>query len=1027
MGGNNWRSACISKSSIAVPLLLCLLLATSVCAQDQTISQMVHTSWTGHDGAPQAITALAQTPDGMLWISTIAGLYKFDGVSFSAFRPLPEEPSLPGLAVYSLYVSKTGDLWVMFRQGGTARIRQGHVTVFDRVDLKSGRITLTHLQQDPNGMMWAVLNEQRLLSLGLDQTWHPTVGPIRDPAHITSLFIDSAGTQWVVANDLLYRRPTGQVSFSPTEIHAAGGTKLAEAPDHTVWVIGQVPRTGKVGHGVDLQRIDRSGKRLPCPPVVGDLRDILPAQDGSVWLSKAGEGLLRLPKADMAAYDPRNPTEAPDLYTISDGLTSVQEWALLSDADGNVWAGGASGLDRFEYATLIPAIGGAHPGYWYTCANQQGDVWGAEQQGPLFSFAHGHANRIPGGEDIGGLFCGLDKKVWMIDRRGLGLIQNGRIQRLPVIPGQPQYRDYYRFISLTEVAKDELVAVTLGALGDGLWIFRRGKWQPFLAGHAGNRINVVKAAGGHLYLGYRDGKIEVFQPETGQKLSTADPGVGEMVALSQTAYGVFALGYDGIAAEHGNTFERLSFLHRDSAARVCGLVESRNGDFWLNGARGIVRIPHSEMVAAIANPGHLISSDQVQEGNFVGPAFCPVGIESASTDASGKLWFATLNGVVSLDPENTSLPRRPPQLSIRTITADGHPLNANGTFPPDTQYLDINYFGLDLTNPKNVVYRYRLEGLDTTWQNVGNRTEAIYTHLRPGTYRFQVIASNGNDVWTKPVTSAMFRILPRFYEKPGFQALCLLAGLLLVWFGISLRVRYVSSAIRIRAEERADERIRIARELHDTLLQGIQGLLLTFHVAAEKVPADHVSKKALEKALTTADCIIVEGRNRVSRLRSENLTDAELKSLIEGVASNLNGIAAIDFAVERMGGTDILQSHVVDEVFCIAREALTNAFRHSGASRIVVELNYQKGQFMMSCCDNGRGFDAEAFHASPTNGHWGLRGMRERAERVGGSFSFTSAPDKGTAVHITMPARLAYVSPSVPGFFRSKHCRIATP
>jgi signal transduction histidine kinase len=415
------------------------------------------------------------------------------------------------------------------------------------------------------------------------------------------------------------------------------------------------------------------------------------------------------------------------------------------------------------------------------------------------------------------------------------------------------------------------------------------------------------------------------------------------------------------------------------------------------------------MVAALSNPSLLISSDEVHEGNFVGPAYCPPGRESASMDATGKLWFATMNGVVFLDPENTRVARRPPQLSIRTITADGHPLNANATFPPDTQYLDINYFGLDLTNPRNVVYRYRLEGLDTTWQSVGNRTEAIYTHLRPGTYRFEVIASNGNDVWTKPVTSATFRILPRFYERPWFEALCLFAAVLLVWFGISLRVRYVSSAIRIRAEERADERIRIARELHDTLLQGIQGLLLTFHVAAEKVPADHVSKKALEKALTTAERIIVEGRNRVSRLRSENLIDAELKSLIEGVASNLNGVAATDFTVERTGGTDILQSHVVDEVFCIAREALTNAFRHSGASRIVVELNYQRGQFTMSCSDNGRGFDAEAIHASPTNGHWGLRGMWERAERIGGKLTFTSAPDKGTAMQITMPARLAYV------------------
>jgi signal transduction histidine kinase/ligand-binding sensor domain-containing protein len=1008
MGRNHRGSACISKSSIVVPLLVCLFLATSVCAQDQTISQMVHTSWTGADGAPQAIRALAQTPDGLLWIGTIAGLYSFDGVSFSPFKPQPSERSFPNIAIYSLYVSKMGDLWVMFRHGGAARIRGGHVVIFDRLDLKSNHITLACLQQDSNGTMWAVLNEQQLLSLGPDDTWHAAAGPIGNPAHITSLFIDSAGTQWVVANDVLYRRPSGQRLFSPTGIHAEGATKVAEAEDHTLWVIGQIPKTGRPARGVDLQHIDQSGERLPCPPVAGELTDVLPALDGSLWLSNAGEGLLRLPGA---AVDGRKyVTEVPQRYSLRDGLASAQEYALLNDPDGNVWVGGVSGLDRFEHATLVSAVGGAKSGFWYTCANPQGDVWAAEEkQGLLLSFSDGRVNQIPGADYVGGLFCGLDRKVWLMDRWGAGYVHNGRIQYLPLIPGQPRYLDYYAFVSFAQLTKDELVAVTWGAMGDGLWIFRHGKWKPFLTGHASDRINVVKAVGGRLYLGYRDGKIEVFQPEKGEKLWSADPGIGEMIAFSLTAQGVFALGYKGVAVERGDTFERLSFLNPDSVALVSGLVESRDGDFWLNGASGIVLVSGSEMAAALADSSHKIHSREVHEGNFVGPNYSGAGRESASIDASGKLWFATMNGVVSLDPKNTRLPRRPPQLSIRTIMADGHPLNASGTFPPDTQYLDINYFGLDLTNPKSVVYQYRLEGLDTTWQSVGSRTEAIYTHLRPGSYRFQVIASNGNDVWTKPVTSVIFRILPRFYEKPGFQALCLLAGFLLVWFGISLRVRYVSSAIRIRAEERADERIRIARELHDTLLQGIQGLLLTFHVAAEKVPADHVSKKALEKALTTADRIIVEGRNRVSRLRSENLTDAELKSLIEGVASNLNGIAAIDFAVERMGGTDILQSHVVDEVFCIAREALTNAFRHSGASRIVVELNYQRGQFTMSCCDNGRGFDAEGLHASPTNGHWGLRGMRERAERVGGKLSFTSAPDKGTSVHIIMPARLAYV------------------
>jgi len=308
-----------------------------------------------------------------------------------------------------------------------------------------------------------------------------------------------------------------------------------------------------------------------------------------------------------------------------------------------------------------------------------------------------------------------------------------------------------------------------------------------------------------------------------------------------------------------------------------------------------------------------------------------------------------------------------------------------------------------------VIYRYRLEGLDTTWQNVGPRTEAIYMHLRPGSYTFQVVASNGNDVWTKPVSSVKFSVLPHFYQYRWFQAVSVLAGIFLVWLVVSLRIRSVSRAIQIREEGRADERIRIARELHDTLLQGVQGMLLTFHVAAEKVPADHESKRTLEKALATADRIILEGRNRVNRLRSEHLTDSELKASIERFASDLNGHRPIEFVAERKGGNDSLQPHVVEEIHCIAREALTNAFRHSEASRIVVELDYQRRRFMLSCSDDGRGFDSDALQTSQAIGHWGLRGMAERAEKIGAKFSYASSLGKGTNVQVVVPARRAYV------------------
>jgi signal transduction histidine kinase len=174
------------------------------------------------------------------------------------------------------------------------------------------------------------------------------------------------------------------------------------------------------------------------------------------------------------------------------------------------------------------------------------------------------------------------------------------------------------------------------------------------------------------------------------------------------------------------------------------------------------------------------------------------------------------------------------------------------------------------------------------------------------------------------------------------------------------------------------------------------------------VPANHESKPSLERALTTADHIIVEGRNRVNRLRSENLTDAELQCLIEGVAANLRAIAATEFAVERKGGTETLQGNVVDEIFCIAREAVTNAYRHSGASKIVVELDYQKREFRMICRDNGRGFDSRELLTNQTNGHWGLRGMAERAEKIGAEVFCDSNVNGGTRVYMIVPARRAY-------------------
>jgi signal transduction histidine kinase len=271
-------------------------------------------------------------------------------------------------------------------------------------------------------------------------------------------------------------------------------------------------------------------------------------------------------------------------------------------------------------------------------------------------------------------------------------------------------------------------------------------------------------------------------------------------------------------------------------------------------------------------------------------------------------------------------------------------------------------------------------------------------------------------VWTKPVSSEPFVVMPSFYQTTWFRVLCLVAALALIFAIFTLRVRALTRTIRVRAEGRADERIRIARELHDTLLQGVQGLLLNFHVAAQKIAPDDASKAMLERTLATADRIILEGRNRVSSLRSEQLTHAELVASIENVGKDLRFDSDVQFGVHRSGGEAVLHPHVADEIFWIAREALTNAFRHSGASRILVELIHGKRYFRLICTDDGRGFDAEN---GGKEGHWGLPGMRERAWRVGGRLEVQSARARGTRISVSLPAYRAYENNSRLMFYLS--------
>jgi anti-sigma regulatory factor (Ser/Thr protein kinase) len=394
---------------------------------------------------------------------------------------------------------------------------------------------------------------------------------------------------------------------------------------------------------------------------------------------------------------------------------------------------------------------------------------------------------------------------------------------------------------------------------------------------------------------------------------------------------------------------------------------------------------------------------------------------SAQVDPSGRVWLATSSGIIYVDPKRVDRRSDPPILSARAVHVDGKLLNPSRTVNPGALALTIDYFGLNLSNPTGVNYRYRLTGFESQWEDVGSRTEAIYTHLKPGTYVFEVSARNAAETWSLPLRFTPFTVLPAFYQTWWFQIICFTAALLLLWFGFKLRVRYITATIRVRAEERADERIRIARELHDTLLQGVVGLQLSVHTAAQKVPPEHDSRFAIEKALITADHLIVEGRDRVSQLRLEYLTSEELESGILALGAAWEGRDNARFGFERIGSQRDLRPQVAGEVFFIAREAITNAFRHSRASRILVTIEYGKSKFTLSCHDDGIGIRPLEIERSQERNHWGLRGMSERSQGLGGDFRYEAEPLKGTDVVLSVPAANIYADNfSIRRLFRSR-------
>jgi signal transduction histidine kinase len=354
---------------------------------------------------------------------------------------------------------------------------------------------------------------------------------------------------------------------------------------------------------------------------------------------------------------------------------------------------------------------------------------------------------------------------------------------------------------------------------------------------------------------------------------------------------------------------------------------------------------------------------------------------------------------------------------IEQVIADGKSYDASSglRLPPLVRDLAIGYTGLSFVAPEKVLFRYKLEGWDRDWQNVGNRRDAFYTNLAPGHYRFRVTACNNCAVWNEAGTFLDFSIAPAYWQTNWFRAACVAAFMVLLWLLYRMRLRQLARQFNLRLEERVNERTRIARDLHDTLLQSFHGLLLRFQTASELFPMRPAeAKQTLDSAIEQVAHAITEGRDAVQGLRSSTVVTDGLELAINALGEELAGSEtnpnAAEFHVVVEGTPRDLHPILRDEVYRIAVEALRNAFRHAEARRIEVEIRYDERQFGLRVRDDGKGIDSKLLCEDERPGHFGMRGMRERAELLGSRMTVWSELDSGTEVELSIPAAKAYAT-----------------
>ena len=964
----------------------------------KALTQYVHDQWGPERGfIGGEVNSIAQSGDGYLWIGTTRGLVRFDGTAFQ----LIQEP-LPGLApagpVRGMVSDGEGDVWI--RYDGVRLLRYG------------------------NGVFEDVLKRFNLV-----------------PQVVTAMSPDSRGG--VLFSELgtdLYRVNKGQIQAVPAARDVPGTiSSIAETRDGTIWIGTREDGLFYVRDGLLSLFSDNPAER--------NVNTLLPAPNGGIWIGTD----LGLSVWDMKAI-------SHDAYGAS--LEKVHILSLTKDSAGNAWVGTNRGLARISTSGQVafyPA-GAAGDQITTTIVDREGELWFggphgverlrdgtftaytktqgllAEKNGPLWVDASGRTWTAP---LTGGLYwfkgttvekvslAGLDGDVvYSISGDGnevwLGR-QRGGLTVLVDDSGSFTARNFRQSNGLAQdsvftvkVASDH--SVWAGTVSGGISRLKDGKFTTYTTadGLSSNTIvSIAEDRSGTIWVATPNG-LDAFQNGrwTARGVRDGLPSAGIKTIFEDSDGVLWIATAEGLAHLDRGSIHVPRHLPDSLREPIAGMAEDALGDIWFTTADHVIEVSRDKL---------LVDSLAEADVRIYGFDDGLPGVEGVTRDRSvvsddlHRVWMSLDRGIAMTGARLTEENGAPAAVRIDSVHVDRSAVNPGDDLRIGPESRNITFeFGVNsLSNLNRVRFRYRLEGYDAGWNDVTSIRQVTYTNLPPRLYRFRVTASDGSGLWNGPVTTVAFTMEPAYWQTWWFRVLLVASVLLLLAAAYRLRTVQLVRAMNMRFEERIAERTRIARELHDTLLQGVLSASMQLDVAEDQLPDESPVKPRLRRVMDLMTRVAEEGRNALQGLRTSRDGELSLEEAFTRFTSELTPDAGAKCRVVSVGASRPVRALICDEVYRICREALTNAFRHAQAKAVEVEIDYSRSQLRVLVRDDGRGIDSNVL-TTGRDGHFGLVGMRERAEKIGGRLRLRSRIDAGTEVELTVPGPLAFGGDSPP-------------